>query len=105
MAPKETTKETHADAKEEPAPMNKALQQHNHPIRSKIETVVENTSNITSQEHNHPARIKGKSKIKNLSNSVLNTDTGKLEECKHLRLGKDKKIWTNSFSNELQRLT
>ena len=39
------------------------------------------------------------------SNAVLNTDTGKLEEYRTLRLGKDKNPWIHSFSNELGRLT
>ena len=39
------------------------------------------------------------------SNAVLNTNTSKLEEHRTLRLGKDKKLWIHSFSNELGSLT
>ena len=39
------------------------------------------------------------------ANAVLNPETGKLEEYRSLRLGKDKHLWIQSFSNELGRLT
>jgi len=38
------------------------------------------------------------------ANAVLNLETGKLEEYRQLRHGKDKVHWIHSFSNELGRL-
>ena len=71
-----------------------------------MESVVKDPNHSTSQYHKHPTRSKGAAtNIDKLINSVLNTDTGKLEEYRHLNLVKGWKIWTNSFANELGLLT
>lgn len=38
------------------------------------------------------------------ANSVINPETGQLQEYKHLIQGPDKELWTTSFANELGRL-
>ena len=72
---------------------------HKYLTRPKIEAVVKNPNHSTIQEHKNLERRKGNANIDKLSNAVLSADTGKLEECRYLRLGKDKKKWTNYFSN------
>lgn len=64
----------------------------------------------------HPRRIRKPSKyyspdfvnaaeLSHYINAVLNKETGKLEEYRHLIEGKDKDIWFNGMSKELARLS
>ena len=58
-----------------------------------------------NQDFKHPKRNKVRNTNTILSNTVLSIESGKLEEDRCLRIGKDKKDWINSFVNELGLLT
>ena len=81
--------------------------QHKHTERSKIiELVSKDPNSSTNHQQKYPVTHKGaRSNIVKQNNSDLNTETGKIEECKCLSLNKDKKVWKKSFANELGRLT
>ena len=98
----EKTKKKSEDEAKTPAKNNTAIKNHKRLIRFKIEAVVKKPNHSASQEWKFPARRKGNiTKVFKPSNSVTSTNAGKLEDYRHLRLGKD----SNSFANELGCLT
>ena len=98
----EKTKKKSEDEAKTPAKNNTAIKNHKRLIRFKIEAVVKKPNHSASQECKFPARRKGNiTKVFKPSNSVTSTNAGKLEDYRHLRLGKD----SNSFANELGCLT
>merc|ERR1739841_117273 len=68
---------------------------------------------VTPPQHHHPLSVLPRppaSKVRNLLplrpsiNAVLDEETGKLLEYRHLLKTKHRKVWENGFSKELARL-
>ena len=68
-----------------------ATQQHEHSARAKVEAAVEKPR-AESREHDYLIRSKPSASRGNLNSLVLSMNSGKLEDHRHLHIGKDKNM-------------
>ena len=109
IKPVETSKPKHNSKLPQVAPTAKAQSNNNsyHKQSKNITSTSQSNVKIPAPTHCYNTRSKAASRPLahtnklEATNAMLNTNTRKLEEYRQLWVGKNKQIWTHSFSNEL----